>query len=154
MIRSYVPCLCHIENIHQLKSPCYTRILITKNAPCHLNLSDKIVFLGSRNFIEDKNSSRPLDRHTGKVTIKFCIPSVLSSQGSTKQQMTPSIAFLSVSSDRCTSICRRRSVPAQQMYSHGASGRCTCSGDSQDVSLHTAADSCPALSARPVSLAT
>lgn len=34
------------------------------------------VFLGNRNFIEDKNGSRPLDRCTGKVTIKFCIRSV------------------------------------------------------------------------------
>lgn len=34
------------------------------------------VFLGNRNFIEDKNGSRPLDRLTGKVTIKFCIRSV------------------------------------------------------------------------------
>lgn len=34
-----------------------------------------LVFLGKRNFIEDKNGSRPLDRRTGKVTTKFSIRS-------------------------------------------------------------------------------
>lgn len=66
-----------------------------------------LVFLGKRNFIEDKNGSRPLDRRTGKVTTKFCICSVLSSQGNTKQQTTLSLAFLSSSSDLDTNICRR-----------------------------------------------
>lgn len=66
-----------------------------------------LVFLGKRNFIEDKNGSRPLDRRTGKVTTEFCIRSVLSSQGNTKQQTTLSLAFLSSSSDLDTNICRR-----------------------------------------------
>jgi hypothetical protein len=65
------------------------------------------VFFGNRNFIEDKNGSRPLDRRTGKVPIKFCIHS----QENTKQQTTLSIAFLSLSSDLNTNICRRRGVP-------------------------------------------
>lgn len=46
-IIQYVPCFPHIVNIHQLKTPHYTGILITKNTPCHLNLSDKIVILSS-----------------------------------------------------------------------------------------------------------
>lgn len=98
------------------------------------------VFLGNRNFIEDKNGSRPLDRLTGKVTILHSLS--LRSQGNTKQQTTLSTAFLSLSSDLYTNICRM-GVPTQQMYSHGAAGRCTYSRGSPDVSLHTAAD--PAL---------
>lgn len=98
-----------------------------------------LVFLGKRNFIEDKNGSRPLDRRTGKVTTEFCIRSVLSSQGNTKQQTTLSLAFLRSSSDLDTNICRR-GVPHQEMYSRGAAGRCTHGGGSQDVRLHTAAD--------------
>ena len=46
-IIQYVPCFPHIVDIHQLKTTCHTRILITKNTPCHLNLSDKIVILSS-----------------------------------------------------------------------------------------------------------
>ena len=40
-IIQYAPCPPHIVNIHQLKTPWYTRILITKNTPCHLRLPSK-----------------------------------------------------------------------------------------------------------------
>ena len=46
-IIQYVPCFPHIVNIHQLKTPHYRKILIIKNTPCHLNLSDKIVIWSS-----------------------------------------------------------------------------------------------------------
>lgn len=62
----------HTVNIHQLKNPMlhedfdsqeYTMPSQSVRQNCNL------VFLGKRNFIEDKNGSRPLDRRTGKVTI-------------------------------------------------------------------------------------
>ena len=108
------------------------------------------VFLGNRNFIEDKNGSRPLDRRTGKVPIKFCIHS----QENTKQQTTLSIAFLSLSSDLYTSICRR-DLPTQQMYFTRSSWEThLLQGLSGCQSQHTCRP-CPVnFSVPPVSLAT
>lgn len=131
-------------NIHQLKTPRYTLHKDFDNQEYTMPFQSvrqncNPVFLGNRNFIEDKNGSRPLDRRTGKVTTKFCIRSALSSQGNTQQQTTLSIAFLSLSSDMYTNTCRR-GVPDQDMYSYGEAGRCTPVGSSQDFSLHTAAD--------------
>lgn len=112
------------------------------------------VFLGNRNFIEDKNGSRPLDRRTGKVTIKFCICSSLNLQGNSKQQTTLSIAFLSLSSDLYTSISRR-DVAIQQMYSTWSSWEMHLrQGLSGCQSQHTCRPRPVNLSVPPVSLAT
>ena len=46
-IIQYVPCFPHIVNIHQLKTQCYRKILITKSTLCHLSVSDKVVVRSS-----------------------------------------------------------------------------------------------------------
>lgn len=55
------------------KSQSCVSILITKNILHQLNLLGKNVidFLGNKNFVKDKNSSRPLNTSFGGVTIKM-----------------------------------------------------------------------------------
>lgn len=55
------------------KSQSCVSILITKNILHQLNLLGKNVidFLGNKNFVKDKNSSRPLNTSFGRVTIKM-----------------------------------------------------------------------------------
>lgn len=113
-----------------------------------------LVFLGKRNFIEDKNGSRPLDRRTGKVTTKFCICSVLSSQGNTKQQTTLSLAFLSSSSDLDTNICRRGVPQSRNVFPWSSWEMHPQWGLSECQSPHSCRPHPESLSAPPVILAT
>lgn len=113
-----------------------------------------LVFLGKRNFIEDKNGSRPLDRRTGKVTTEFCICSVLSSQGNTKQQTTLSLAFLSSSSDLDTNICRRGVPQSRNVFLWSSWEMHPQWGLSECQSPHSCRPHPESLSAPPVILAT
>ena len=61
-------------NIHHRKTPCYTNIFDNQEytTPSQsVRQSCNSVFLDNKNYVEDKNGSRPLDRSTGKVRFKI-----------------------------------------------------------------------------------
>lgn len=70
------------------------------------------VFLGNRNFTEDKNSSRPLDRSTGEVTVKILHSLDAQLTGNTNQQSTASLCPSTVNLAICPDTAQQ--LPVQE----------------------------------------
>lgn len=113
-----------IVTVHQLKTPRYMSILITKNAACHLNLSDKIVILASLATKKSQATKMAAGLQIdalARLQFNSAFPQC-SAYKKTKQQTALSSAFL-VHHQIYILTCEEEAFPHQYMYSYGAALR-------------------------------